>query len=201
MAPTTYDLFFTGRDDPRSCVIIGEDVKPVYFCFETSERNLMPNVRTMVYRNNKEVCAKLEWSPGNHLGGATIGNRTLPMSHLVLPGSSSRPFHNSAHAHLYQQTVHGLSGERTEIIHPRMMYVPHFKFPLAPHWRTHSQTTLGIQLYAAQNMRIAVFTRITQATAIGPSHGHLQYTFVHDTLLIEALVALCLNRWIDLHGV
>ncbi|PPR04957.1 hypothetical protein CVT24_010415 [Panaeolus cyanescens] len=183
MAPTTYDLFFTGRDDPRSCVIIGEDVKPVYFCFETSERNLMPNVRTMVYRNNKEVCAKLEWSPGNHLGGATIGNRSLPMSHLVLPGSSTRSFPlfttcHSAHALLYQQTGHGSSGERIEIIHRRMMY-----------------------LYAAQNMRIAVFTRITQATAVGPSHGLLQYTFVHDTLLIEALVALCLNRWIDLHGV
>lgn len=49
MASTTYDLFFTGRDDPRSCVIIGEDTKPVYFCFETAERNLLtPNVRTMV---------------------------------------------------------------------------------------------------------------------------------------------------------
>jgi len=48
MASSTYDLFFTGRDDPRSCVIIGEDTKPVYFCFETAERNLMPNVRTMV---------------------------------------------------------------------------------------------------------------------------------------------------------
>jgi hypothetical protein len=48
MASCTYDLFFTGRDDPRSCVIIGEDTKPVYFCFETAERNLMPNVRTMV---------------------------------------------------------------------------------------------------------------------------------------------------------
>jgi len=45
---TTYDLFFTGRDDPRSCVIIGEDTKPVYFCFETSDRNLMLNVRTIV---------------------------------------------------------------------------------------------------------------------------------------------------------
>lgn len=113
MAATTFDLFFTGRDDPRSCVIIGEDTKPLYFCFETAERNLMSNSRTMVglasmvrrdklrsalillppvqvYRNNKEVCAKLDWSPGNHLGGATIGTRTIPMSHLVMPGSSTR---------------------------------------------------------------------------------------------------------------
>jgi hypothetical protein len=28
----------------------------------------------------------------------------------------------------------------------------------------------------------------------------LQYSFNHDSLLIEALVALCVNRWIDLHG-
>lgn len=48
MTSTTYDLFFTGRDDPRSCIIIGEDSRPVYFCFETTERNLMLNVRTMV---------------------------------------------------------------------------------------------------------------------------------------------------------
>ena len=49
MTSTTYDIFFTGRDDPRSCFIIGEDTKPIYFCFETTERNLLtPNLRTMV---------------------------------------------------------------------------------------------------------------------------------------------------------
>lgn len=48
MADTTYDLFFTGRDDPRKCVIIGEDTKPIYLCFETPERGLLFNTRTMV---------------------------------------------------------------------------------------------------------------------------------------------------------
>ena len=111
MSLTTYDLFFTGRDDPRRCVIIGEDVKPVYFCFETPERGLMPCTRTTVtifndrtciiclasglfhlqlYRNDKDACARLEWGPGNHLGSATIGSRQIPMSHLVLPGTSNK---------------------------------------------------------------------------------------------------------------
>lgn len=46
MAASTYDLFFTGRDDPRdACVIIGRDVKPVFFEFETSE---IPTTRTTV---------------------------------------------------------------------------------------------------------------------------------------------------------
>jgi len=171
-ATTTYDLFFTGRDDPRSCVIIGEDTKPVYFCFETSERNLMPNIRTMVYRNNKEVCAKLEWSPGNHLGGATIGSRQLPMSQLVIPSSTS----NNARIFI------SADGKRFE-------------------WRRCRENPSSYDLFAAQNIRIAAFRRLTQSTAIGPSHALLQYTFNHDPLLIEALIALCVNRWIDLHGV
>lgn len=48
MSDTTYDLFFTGKDDPRSCVIIGEDTKPVYFCFETPEPGLVSSIRTTV---------------------------------------------------------------------------------------------------------------------------------------------------------
>ena len=60
---------------------------------------------------------------------------------------------------------------------------------------------LRLQLFAAQDIRIAAFRRLTQSTAIGPSHAFVQYTFNHDPLLIEALLALCVNRWIDLHGV
>lgn len=49
-------------------------------------------------------------------------------------------------------------------------------------------------------MKIAVFRLCAQATAIGPSHGLLQYTFTQEVLLMEALVALCINRWIDRYG-
>uniref|UniRef100_A0A8H7Y594 DUF6593 domain-containing protein n=1 Tax=Psilocybe cubensis TaxID=181762 RepID=A0A8H7Y594_PSICU len=171
MASTTYDLFFTGRDDPRSCVIIGEDTKPIYLSFETAERNLLtPYVRTMVYRNNKEVCAKLEWSPGNHLGGATIGNRHLPMSQLILAGSTS-----SARAFVSSE------GKRFE-------------------WRRNRDDPTSYDLYASHNTRIAVFRRYKQATAIGPSHAVLQYSFTQDSLLVDALVALCVVRWVDIHG-
>jgi len=41
----TYDLYFTGKDDPRGCIMIGEDTKPVYLVFETS---YMPMTRTTV---------------------------------------------------------------------------------------------------------------------------------------------------------
>lgn len=50
-------------------------------------------------------------------------------------------------------------------------------------------------------MQIAAFRRYAHETAVGPSHGLFQYTFKNDLLLVEALIALCLNRWIDLYGV
>ncbi|GLB35397.1 hypothetical protein LshimejAT787_0209620 [Lyophyllum shimeji] len=172
MSPPTYTLFFTGRDDPRCCDIIGEDTRPVYFCFETPERAMMmPNVRTTLYRNNKEACARFEWSPGNHLGSATIGSRQLPMSHLVLPGSST-----NARAFV------SADGKKFE-------------------WRQRRDNSTSYDLYSSQNVQIAAFRRYSQTTFVGPSHGFLQYTFNHDLLLVEALLALCLNRWIDLHGV
>ena len=33
-----------------------------------------------------------------------------------------------------------------------------------------------------------------------PSHGVLQYNFVQPDLLLEALLALCINRWLDING-
>ncbi|KAF5358056.1 hypothetical protein D9756_001910 [Leucocoprinus leucothites] len=84
----TFQLFFTGRDDPRSCMLIGEDTKPVYLSFETQESNLNQQVRTNVYKNTRDLCAKLDWGTGGFLGTATIGNRQFPMAHLVLPGST-----------------------------------------------------------------------------------------------------------------
>ena len=44
----TYQLFFTGRDDPRCCMLIGEDTKPVYLSFDTQETNSHQLIRTSV---------------------------------------------------------------------------------------------------------------------------------------------------------
>ena len=64
---------------------------------------------------------------------------------------------------------------------------------------------LGTQLHhVAQNqngsgVRIASFRTVEQATPLGPAHGFLQYNFVQPALLLEALLALSLNRWLDMH--
>jgi len=117
------------------------------------------------------VCAKLEWTPGNNnLGSAMVGSREMPMSHLVLTGScqGARSFLSSD----------GLEFE----------------------WRRDPDTPSSYDLYAGSDKPIAVFRRFPQPqpTAIGPAHGLFQYSFNRDNLLIESLVALCINRWIDL---
>ncbi|KAG9318869.1 hypothetical protein JVU11DRAFT_976 [Chiua virens] len=44
---------------------------------------------------------------------------------------------------------------------------------------------------------IAVYHQFNQATPIGPSHGTLQYSFTNGLFLLEVLLALNLNRWLD----
>jgi len=168
MAASTYELFFTGRDDPRDgCVVIGRDVKPVFLEFETSDN---PTIRTTIQRN-EQVVAAFDWTPGNHLGRCRIGAREIPMAQLVLPGSApnARMFLSS-------------DGRRFE-------------------WRRrlHDDPN-SYDLFTAPNTRIAIFRRFAQLTPVGPSHGVLQYAFSHDLLLLEALLALCFNRWIDWRG-
>ena len=34
--PPVYEVFFSGKDDPRDgCIVIGEDTKPIFYRFET----------------------------------------------------------------------------------------------------------------------------------------------------------------------
>ncbi|KAJ3906420.1 hypothetical protein F5879DRAFT_645428 [Lentinula edodes] len=188
MGEPTYDLFFTGQDDPRNCVVIGEDTKPVFFSFETFQRDL--STRTMVTRG-KDLIASLEWSPGNRLGMVNIGTRQLLMSQLVLPGSSSQSVAYSSPLFLVlldsvgdsvRNFVSGSDGRTYE-------------------WRRCYPDTSGYDLFLLpNNMRIAAFRKMNAQTVVGPSHALLQYQFVHDPLLLEALLSLCIFRWTDLHG-
>ncbi|KAF8894696.1 hypothetical protein BD779DRAFT_1669166 [Infundibulicybe gibba] len=170
MPSPTYDLFFTGRDDPRCCVIIGEDTKPVYFSFETPERGVSSHTRTMEQQGG--------------LRGVRVGpgepprqrrHRCPPAPHVPPRRPLSPPSTSSARAFVSAE------GRTLE-------------------WRRCRDNPTSYDLYAAPNTRIAVFRRFTQQTVVGPSHGLLQYTFTNDLLLTEAILALCLNRWIDVHG-
>ncbi|KAL5511530.1 hypothetical protein ACEPAH_4747 [Sanghuangporus vaninii] len=172
-----YDLYFTASPtaNPRQCIILGEDVEPIFYRFETPEV-FMTNKRTTVYRNQDEMVAVFDWSTDLYLGLCTIKDRQpFAMAMLVLPGStpSSRAFF--------------LNGAKFE-------------------WRRLREDQLNYDLYhAPQNqngpgVRIASFRTVDQATPLGPAHGFLQYNFVQPALLLEALLALSLNRWLDMHA-
>lgn len=49
-------------------------------------------------------------------------------------------------------------------------------------------------------VRIAAFRRYAEETPVGRSTGLLQYTFAHDQLLLYSLLALSLNRWVDMYA-
>ncbi|KAJ6546532.1 hypothetical protein DFH09DRAFT_1040159 [Mycena vulgaris] len=167
----TYNLFFTGKDDPRNCVIIGEDVVHRFLCFETPDRQVH-GVRTSVYSNTSSKVASFLFGSGNQLGSATIGSRTVPMVDLVSPGSS----HNA-------RSFFFADGRKFE-------------------WRKSTGVSGAYDLYTLNPpvVRIAAFRRCVEETPVGRSTGLLQYTFAHDGLLLYSLLALSLNRWVDMYA-
>ncbi|KAJ7343629.1 hypothetical protein DFH08DRAFT_233368 [Mycena albidolilacea] len=174
----TFDLFFTGKSDPLSCVVIGEDVVPRFFCFETPDRQSY-GVRTTVYSNNSSKVASLVFGPGNQLGSVTIGGsraepgyRTVSMADFLLPGSN----HNA-------RSFFSADGRKYE-------------------WRKCANISGAYDLYALNPpiVRVAAFRRCSEETPVGRSTGLLQYTFAQDGLLLYTLLSLCLNRWVDMYA-
>ena len=162
-----------------------------------------------VYKNNKEVCAKLEWTTGNNLGSATVGSREMPMSHLVLTGSCQgwiilfRLGVKLWRCESDSSARSFLSSDGLQFEWRRDQDTPSsYDVRLTPTFLS-IHVLNSLQLYAGSDKPIAVFRRFPQPqpTAIGPAHGLFQYSFNRDNLLTESLVALCINRWIDLHMV
>ncbi|KAI0340119.1 hypothetical protein BDW22DRAFT_1431160 [Trametopsis cervina] len=173
----SYDIFFTGPDDdPRhNCVMIGflDDTlrRPFYLSFETPDIVTSETVTT-VYRDNRIQVASFEWTAKNYMGLATIAGKKTPMVNLVQPGTSpnARKF----------VTTDGRTFE----------------------WRKAASVPLGFRydLHSGPNIpSIATFSRFDrpQHTDIGPSYAYLNCRFDDELLLVEACLALCLNRWID----
>ncbi|EKM55913.1 uncharacterized protein PHACADRAFT_144832 [Phanerochaete carnosa HHB-10118-sp] len=168
------DIFFTGATNPRhGSVMIGwVGQKPVYFEFETPVIATSETLTT-IYRNGRQPAASFEWTMGTHMGMATVGGRKVSMLSLVAPGtdSSARVFRTTDGRMFEWRKVPGMPGAYD--LNPG---------PGAP--------------------PIARFSRFSQPqdTPVGPSHALLQCRFDDDNLLLWAALALCLNRWVDLHG-
>lgn len=170
MAPATYDIYFTGSRGNPRQCIIMGEDVEHVFFRFETPEVFMTNTRTTVYRNKEDVVAAFDWTASNYLGLATVMHRQ-PFPMSQLVAQGSVP---SARAF-------NLNGMRFE-------------------WRRGREDPFSYDLYAPQNVRIASYRRFDESTPVGPAHGLMQYTFVQPALLLESLLALCINRWLDMNA-
>ncbi|KAH7922827.1 hypothetical protein BV22DRAFT_1016570 [Leucogyrophana mollusca] len=132
------------------------------------DTNAAPNYTvTTTISSDREPVAAFDWYNSTDFGLATIGNREMPMAQLVMPGSCPGA-----------RSFTSADGRQYE-------------------WRRCYNDPRSYELYAHPNVRIAYFRKFFQATPIGASHAYFEYSFDHPLLLLEALLALSLNRWLD----
>ncbi|KAI6103552.1 hypothetical protein F5141DRAFT_1204323 [Pisolithus sp. B1] len=177
MSTLPYLVFFTGRDDPRDCMVIGEDEKPVFFEFETTD--MCTTVGTVAARATfLAIDSPLSPSIGRAVIPGSVSAhfltlenaREVPIERLIMPGSSphARRFVSATDDRVYE-------------------------------WRRSYEDPTSYELWAGPNAQIAIFHKFQHSTPVGMSHATLQYCFTDGLLLIEALVTLNLNRWLDLN--
>lgn len=126
---------------------------------------------TMITRGINEPVGCLEWLPGDRLGRLKVGQHTLSMATFV--GQGSGPFSRSFR-----------SGDNDVF-----------------EWKRKSET--DYVLHDHRGHQIALFEHFSppRTTPIGAlAHGVFRCTIKSDVLLFQALVALCINRWIDTFG-
>jgi len=168
-----YEVFFTGKNDPRDgCVVIGEDTKPIFFRFESSApAHVADHTRTTLFRNAGDVVALIEWSGGYHLGAVSIASRSapIPISSFVMNGSSPN-----------SRAFYAPDGRQFE-------------------WKRCDDDPHSYDLYrcGVNPARIASYRRCNQPTPVGPSYAFMSYVFDDEVLMLEGLVALCINRCVD----
>lgn len=62
---STYDLYFTGKDDARDgLIVIGEDTKPIFFMFETPNFYMVETRTTVRAASSTPLSITLTNGPG-----------------------------------------------------------------------------------------------------------------------------------------
>ncbi|OCH90288.1 hypothetical protein OBBRIDRAFT_606944 [Obba rivulosa] len=172
--PEPNQIYFMKRDDIRhGCGIIGfintpqQKDVPVYYRLETPQAAGQVT-RTTVYRNDTEPVAYLNWANGDGLGMATIRDKKdTPMSWLIMRGT--------------------VPNARMFISYDNRKY----------EWRRMSASPEAYDLYLAPDYRMGTFRRVNSTTPVGNSYAFMEHIIDNEALLLESLVALCINRWID----
>ncbi|KDQ06737.1 hypothetical protein BOTBODRAFT_192884 [Botryobasidium botryosum FD-172 SS1] len=176
MATHTYneranDLYWT-RDDLRNTDIIGfQGAREMMFRFTTAE-GYPSHTKTIVQTGvDLRTVAHLDWTGQHQLGMVTLGKHRFPMTSLLQPGTPG----SRARSRRFSLPRNGAFYE----------------------WRQDEADTSGWTLYDVYNARIARFDPGPFKRA--EVRGHMRYYWSDngdDELLLFALMALMLNRWV-----
>ncbi|CDO69387.1 hypothetical protein BN946_scf184575.g12 [Trametes cinnabarina] len=172
------ELYFTGQGDPATSASRSDttETSPSYTSSTLSTFRKAPEPRSLsVTYNEQFVVAFLDWALGVHLGSVIKGADREPMTNLVAPGSSDRA----------RSFKSGRAGKE--------------KFE----WRrVGNKHPFGYELFSMDTeSRIARYDPTPRnLPKVGRAYALLEYGFHEDNLIRDALLALCLNRWIDWRG-
>ncbi|VDB99947.1 unnamed protein product [Peniophora sp. CBMAI 1063] len=170
-----YEARFTGSGDPRRCVISALVPADTYLSFETVYTS--ETITTVRGYDGREL-ANFRWLMGSAPGQGVVCGRPTHMADLaIMQGyrKRSRAFDSL-----------DTEGERARFV-----------------WRRVGRGKYD--LYTQHDIRIGKYVEANQIqeSAVGPVYAHFHFSFDHEVLFLDAMLALCVNRWIDemiLHG-
>lgn len=173
--PSNLEVHFLHSDDPRDGFHVMSTNPLVFFSFQTPMGLL--STHTLVTNGNGATVATLNWTGMSALGTVTWHGRNPSETHmvdLVAPFQSmldSRAFHCEGP----DRVVRTFWWRR----------LPHGNYDL---YAAHEPDTL-IGLFRMH--------RPPEVLTVGNNYATFFFVFLHEPLLLHALLALCLNRWLD----
>ncbi|KAI0035964.1 hypothetical protein K488DRAFT_68027 [Vararia minispora EC-137] len=165
-----FQVYFVGNGDPRQCLVISGDTQITRLTFDTPVNPL--RTITTIYQEGSPL-AFFEWFFGTAPGVATIRDRRLHMADLVVMNG-------------YPQSCRAF--QSTDPDGSPNMFV----------WR--NVASGGYDLLSPSGTIIGQYRAAAQTSPMGNVFAVLHYTFEHEPLFIDAILALAINRWIDRMG-
>ncbi|KAI0259942.1 hypothetical protein BC834DRAFT_590358 [Gloeopeniophorella convolvens] len=181
--PLNFEVHFLDSEDPRHGCRVMSTAPFVFYTFDTPIGFL--DTHTTISGMIRVDAEIVPFATFNWFGSSAIGTMTI-----TWPGT---PPHN---AHM---------GELVASMGPTMPNCRRFRSHgpdgLAHDFWWHRLPNGDYDLYCEPGTRIGVFRRarpLEHIPNVGDIFATLWYSFQHPPLLLKAILALCLNRWLDL---
>ncbi|KZV71780.1 hypothetical protein PENSPDRAFT_391880 [Peniophora sp. CONT] len=164
-----YEARFTGSGDPRRCVVSALAPADTYLSFETVYT--FETITTVRRRDGRELAA-FRWLMGSAPGQGVVGGRRVHMADFAIMQG-------------YPRRSRAFESLDTDETLTRFV------------WRRVGRGKYD--LYTQHDIRIGQYVEASQIqdTPDGPVYASFRFSFDHEVLFLDAMLALCVNRWID----